>query len=255
MRKLNVTILIGVLAAVLGFGLVIAYGSNVDQRVAAGKKTQSVLVAAEALSAGATPGDLSSKVRATDLPQAYLADGALTDLKEVAGKVLLGPIGKGSQLTLSMFGQPLTAGDIQPSKGNVALAVGVELSPGVARYLTPGATVDVFATYQTGGTTAGAKTAGSSQATQRTKLFVSGVRVMSVSVGKQPEGTTDSTTSTSSGEQVVAVLDVSPQDAEKIVNATTLGSIYFGLTSVDGKGEAHTTPRGATPDDVVVSNR
>ncbi len=255
MRKLNVTILVGVLVALLGFGLVLAYGNNVDQRVADGKKTRPVLVASSTLAAGSTPGDLSNSVGAKDVPEAYIADGALTDLKDVQGQVLLGPVGSGSQLTASMFGQPLEAGAVKPSKGNLALAVGVELSPGVARYLVPGATVDVFATYQTA-TASGAATASSGAAAQRTKLFVSGVKVMSVSIGTPPAGTgSDGTTSTSGNTEVVAVLDLSPEDAEKVVNATTLGTLYFGLSSVDGSGQTHRTPRGVTPDDVVVSNR
>lgn len=253
MRKLNVTILVGVLVALLGFGLVLAYGSNVDQRVADGKKTQPVLVASQSLAAGASPGDLASQVTSQDIPTAYTAEGALTELKDVEGQVLLGPVGKGGQLTRSMFGQPVNAGAVKPSKGNVALAVGVPLSPGVARYLTPGSSVDVFVTYQSGAAGGGKNGAGLS--IQRTKLFVSDVKVMSVTVAIPAETKSGTTTSTTGSTEVVAVLDVTPTDAEKIVNATTLGTIYFGLSSVDGKGQSHTTPLGVTPDDVVVSNR
>ena len=189
-----------------------------------------------------------------DIPTAYVAEGALTDLQDVEGQVLLGPVGKDGQITKAMFGQPVDAGAVKPSEGKVALAVGVELSPGVARYLTPGSSVDVFVTYQTT-SAAGAKSASAGQSTQRTKLFVSNVKVLSVSVATLPESSQDSTTSTSSATQVIAVLDLTPADAEKVVNASTLGSIYFALSSVDGSGQQHKTPQGVTPDDVVVSNR
>ena len=55
------------------------------------------------------------------------------------------------------------------------------------------------------------------------------------------------------GAQVVAVLDLSPREAEQVVNAATLGSLYLALSSVDGTAEKHTTP-GVTPQDVVGAN-
>lgn len=257
MRKLNVTILVGVIVAIIGFALVFAYGSNVDKRVADGKRTHKVLVSTALLRQGATPAQITASTVSKDVPEAYLAEGYLTNLDSVKGLVLLGPVGQDSQLTATMFGQPLDAGAVTPSKGNVALAVQVELSPGVARYIVPGSSIDVFVTY-TGG--AGGQSASSGRVASRTKLFLSKVTVLSVSIATPPAGkdqakTDGSTATATSSALVVAVVDVSPTDAEKLVNATTLGSIYFALSSVDGKGVTHTTPTGVTPDDVVVSNR
>lgn len=263
MRKLNVTILIGVLAALVGFVLVFGYGRNVDKRVADGKATTTVLVANEALAAGATPADLARKLVATKVPKAYVADGALTDLDAVKGKVLLGPVAKGGQLTRSQFGQPAAAGSVRPGKGRVALAVGVSLTPGVARYITAGSSVDVFVTYTQAAAAQPTGSGTDSQATIAglTKLFASNVKVLSVTVAapvddanKKNGGSLGTSSQTSTGE-VVAVLDVTPADAEKLVNAATLGKLYLALSSLDGTGTTAHRTTGVTPKDVVDSNR
>lgn len=240
MRKLNITILVGLLVALVGAGLVFAYGNNVDSRVADGKTTVKVLVAGSELALGASPADLTDQVVTKDVPAAYLAEGYLTALSDVTGQVLLGPVAKGAQLTRTAFGQPGSAGAVKPSKGNDALAVGVDLTPGVARYVTAGSSVDMFVTYAGGGA--------------RTKLFASGVRVLSVTIAT-PVDKQDRTSASSPVSQVVVVVDVDPRLAEKIVNATTIGRVYLGLSALGGKADAHTTPTGANPDDVVRSNR
>jgi pilus assembly protein CpaB len=256
-RKLNTTILIGLLVAALGFVLAFAYGRNVDDRVADGKATEEVLVATEALVAGDTPTDIADKVESRAIPREYLAEGVIKSLDEVKGLVLLGPLPQDGQLTKAAFGQARDATAVKPSKGNVALAIGVDLTPGVARYITAGATVDVFATYTTG-----SGTGSQSQreaAVKRTKLFVSNVKVMSVTVAEVPKDADDEEStvadSAASVVEVVAVLDVSPAEAEQIVNAQVLGDIYLALNSVDGKGEEHKTPTGTTPEQVVGANK
>lgn len=247
MRKLNVTVLVGLLVALLGFALVFAYGNRVDSRVAEGKETVEVLVAASRAQAGLSPNELESVLEVREVPRLYVAEGALTSLEEVAGQVLLGPLAKGAQVTAAQFGSPDVAGAVKPEKGRVALAVGVSLTPGVARYVTPGSTVDVFVTYAGGG-----GGAAEDPTTRRTKLFASGIKVMSVSVAEPQESSGEG--QDPAGGQVVAVLDLSPAEAEKVVNAATLGSLYLALASVDGEVEKHTTP-GVTPEDVVGSNR
>ena len=59
MRKLNLTILVGLVVAVLGFALVFAYGSRVDSRVAEGRESVPVLVATATAAAGLTPAELT----------------------------------------------------------------------------------------------------------------------------------------------------------------------------------------------------
>jgi len=76
------------------------------------------------------------------------------------------------------------------------------------------------------------------------------VKVLAVSVAQEQSGDSRS----SAGDlmdKVVALLDMPPAAAEKLVNATTLGDIYLAETA----GANDTTPKGALPTDVVNSNR
>jgi len=261
-RKLNVTILVGVIVAVLGFAMVFAYGRNVDEKVADGRQTRPVLVITQAVPAGVTAERLSSVVEVQQVPTAYVPDGALEDLSQVSGKVLLGPLGANQQLSSASFGTQAQAaaagGAVQPSKGKVALAVQTELTPGVARYIQAGSSVDLFVTYGGASVTSGAagEATNASTSADRTKLFLSGVKVLTVEAASTTSESSDGTTSTVAVTNgVLTVLDLTPTDAERVVNATTNGKIYMGLSAVSGDAPIHRTPTGASADDVLRNNR
>ena len=270
MRKLNVAIIAGLVVAVLGFAGVFYYATTVDNRIADGKRTVSVLVAKSALPTGALSSTLTSMVQTKDVPQEYVADGYLNALTQVSGLVLLGPIAPGVQLNRADFGQPDAAtAAITPKPGRLAVAVGVDLDPGVARYITPNSRVDMFVTYDSsviaGGlpsTSAANQTLltkpGVQDPTSRTRLFMSGVTVLSVTEAPAPATGTGTTSTTGTvPSDVLVILDLSPTDSEKVINAEQLGKIYLGLAystvAADGTvtGEVHTTPTGVTPNDVI----
>lgn len=239
MRKLNISIVIGALVAVLGAALVFAYGRSVDERIADGRRTVPVLVAAAALNKGTLAQDIGEGVAVKDVPQAYVPADALRDLASVQNLELLGPVPVGGQLSRGMFGSSQGADVVRPAKGSVALAISVGITPGVARYVSSGSIVDMFVTYS-GGAGAG-----------RTKLFDSQVKVLSVTVAP-PAGAAEGEGGGQDAGQVLAVLEVVPDQAERIINATTLGSVYLALSTA---GEEHKTGAGATPADVVATTR
>jgi len=250
MRKLNVSIVVGVIVAVLGAGIVVAYGQSVDKRAASGKNAVSVLVADGDLAAGTPASEVASSVHLAKMPSAYAVDGALSDARSLTSTVgshavLTGPVPKGGQLSRSSFAETAVAGHVKPAIGHVAISVETDLSPGVARYLSVGSLVDVFATYHDVRDANGKLT----KASSRTKLFASGVKVLAVSVAQEPSG--DRNDSTALMDKVVALLDMTPAAAEKLVNATTLGDIYLAET----QSGHDNTAAGAVPTDVVSSNR
>jgi Flp pilus assembly protein CpaB len=257
MRKLNATLLLGIAVAILGFGLVLTYGRTVERRIAEGRETTPVLVASTDLVTGTPVASLTEgrSFMLTDVPKAYVPEDVLTNLNAVRGQVLLGPVPQGTQLSKGLFGSAATAAAVTPSANGVALAVEVGLSPGVARYLSVGSIVDVFVTYTGGGSSADTGGETSSQASSRTKLFLSGAKVLAVSVAERSSTDGKTTPEASAGAPtagVIVVLDVSPQDAERVVNAVSIGQLYLGLSSLDAH---HTTPTGVIPDDVVNANR
>jgi len=226
MRKLNVTVIIGVIVAVLGAGMVLAYGQTVDRRVSEGKSPVNVLVADGDLSAGTPASELRGRVHVVRMPSAFAVDNALNSVDALADEVegtsvLTGPVPRGGQLAQSMFADPAAAGRVNPAKGHVALAVQTDLAPGVARYLAVGEHVDVFGTYQN----ARSSTGNVSKASDRTKLFASHVKVLAVSVAEQENS--DDSSADDLTDKTVVLLELSPRDAERVVNANTLGSVYL----------------------------
>jgi Flp pilus assembly protein CpaB len=252
MRKLNVTVIAGILAAVIGAGLVFVYGHNVDNKISDGRRTVGVLVADTALGAGMPAASVAAHVHVAQIPSAYVVKDAVSSTSALTtasaqNAVLVGSVPEGGQIAASDFAAAAAAGRLSPSPGDVALSIETPLSSGVAHYLQPGQLVDVFVTYS------GGSGSGSSLVAGRTKLFASGVKVLSVSVAQSSgNGSSGSNTSASSPDgSVLVLLDLSPQNAEKVVNATTLGTIYLAYTT----GTHDRTPSGATPDSVVRSNR
>lgn len=256
MRKLTVTVVVGLVVAMLGAGLVYWYGSRVDERIADGKETTPVLVTKKDLAVGTPSSALEPDVETRQIPRAYVPAGAVQRLEDLAGLVLLGPLPAQTQLNKLQFGSPAEVALVEPSQGNIALAVQVGISPGVARYVRVGSFVDIFVTYSGGGAIGG-QTGAQSVANRRTKLFLSNIRVLAVSIAEQTteqqqqsdQGGVAGRVGTT-GSQVIAVLDLTAPESERVVNAVTLGELYLGLSKTK-----HTTPTGVVPEDVITSNR
>jgi Flp pilus assembly protein CpaB len=248
MRKLNATVIVGIVVAVLGAGMVFAYGQTVDKHASGGNNPVSVLVADGDLAAGTPASALKGNVHVLKVPSAYVVNGALGNVTALTstlpeGSVLTGPVPKGGQLSRGAFADPAAAGRVNPSSGHVALAVQTDLAPGVARYLAVGEYVDVFGTYREVRDQNGKLTKASSV----TKLFASHVRVLAVSVAETQSNSKDTTDLV---DKTVVLLDLLPADAQRVVNVTTLGTIYLAYST-----NGHRTPTGASPSDVVSSNR
>src|SRR4051794_30408416 len=97
MRRLNISIVVGIVVAVLGAGIVVAYGQSVDKRVASGKQLVDVLVADSDLEAGTPANEITDRVHVQQVPSSYVATGALDSIGALTGdlpvdSVLAGPI-------------------------------------------------------------------------------------------------------------------------------------------------------------------
>ena len=90
MRKLNLSIVVGVIVAVLGAGMVVAYGQSVNKRIASGKHPVAVLVANSDLGAGTPASELASKVHVQQMPSAYVASGALDSVGALTSSLTKG---------------------------------------------------------------------------------------------------------------------------------------------------------------------
>jgi len=155
--------------------------------------------------------------------------GGFTKIEEVAGRIVLYPLPKGEpilerQLAAAGAGAGLTA-DIPP--GMRAISVRSDEVVGVAGFLLPGAHVDVLMTFH------------SALAPEPQTLTVL-QDVVVLAVGQQthpqPDGKPISVN--------VVTLLLKPEDAEKVVLATSLGVIYFVLRNGADAEQALSPPVG-----------
>jgi pilus assembly protein CpaB len=197
-------------------------------RVVAPQK-QLYVAADKALDAGELlkPGSL----RMVAWPAATPLVGGFTRIDEAAGRVVLYPLPKGEpilerQLAAPGAGAGLTA-KIPP--GMRAISVRSDEVVGVAGFLLPGTHVDVLMTYHSVTTPE-----------PRTLTALQDVVVLAAGQQIQPEA---------DGKPIsvnVVTLLLKPEDAEKLVLATSLGGIYFVLRNGADEEQAVNPPVGLT---------
>ncbi|MGW5633908.1 Flp pilus assembly protein CpaB [Streptomyces sp. NPDC003832] len=77
------------------------------------------------------------------MPERWLSDNAVTDLRDVEGKIAVTPLKKGSLLQSDMIvAQPA----LRPGQQEVAIMI--DAATGVAGKITPNSTVNVYATFE-----------------------------------------------------------------------------------------------------------
>ena len=157
--------------------------------------------------------------------------GGFTRIEDVAGRVVLYPLPKGEpilerQLAAVGAGAGLTA---EIPSGMRAISVRSDEVVGVAGFLLPGTHVDVLMTYH------------STIAPEPQTLTVL-QDVVVLAAGQQIQPQTD-------GKPIsvnVVTLLLKPEDAEKLVLATSLGGIYFVLRNGADEEQALSPPVGLT---------
>jgi pilus assembly protein CpaB len=203
-----------------------------SRRVAKGTRVsvpqrQLYVAAGQPLEAGELlkPGSL----QLIEWPASSPITGGFTKIEQVAGRIVLYPLSKGEpilerQLAAAGAGAGLTT-DIPP--GMRAISVRSDEVVGVAGFLMPGAHVDVLMTFH------------SALAPEPQTLTVL-QDVVVLAVGQQthpqPDGKPISVN--------VVTLLLKPEDAEKVVLATSLGVIYFVLRNGADTEQALSPPVG-----------
>ncbi len=188
---------------------------------------QRYVAASEPLEAGALLKPASLQL--VDWPASSPLIGGFTKIDDVAGRIVLYPLPKGEpilerQLAAAGSGAGLTA-NIPP--GMRAISVRSDEVVGVAGFLLPGAHVDVLMTFHS-----------AIAPEPRTLTVLQDVVVLAVGQQShpQPDGKPMSVN--------VVTLLLKPEDAEKVVLATSLGVIYFVLRNGADQEQALSPPVG-----------
>jgi pilus assembly protein CpaB len=133
-----------------------------------------------------------------EMPERWLSDNAVTDLSQIRGKIAVTTLREGSLLQTDMIvDQPA----LKPGQQEVAIMV--DAATGVAGKITPGSTVNVYATFE------GAREGAPSQS----KIIVTNAKVIDV------------------GE--ITALD--PEESDRTQEPTDAVPITFALSTLDAQ--------------------
>ncbi|MFC4032720.1 Flp pilus assembly protein CpaB [Streptomyces polygonati] len=193
-RRGVVLLVVSVLCAVAAFAGVVAVVGNARSQV--GSKVTAYELTSD-VPAYTALGD--AKVRRISVPKRWLPDTAVRDLGELQGKIAAVPLKKGSLLQSDMVAdQP----QLQP--GQMEIAIMIDAETGVAGKITPGARVNIFATFK-----------GKEQRDPDiSKLMVADAQVIDVGEIKAFDSNSNSQRLSEQGVPITFALDV--RDAQRI---------------------------------------
>ncbi len=149
-RSNNLIIVLGLLTAVVGAGLVLLLvgrgGDGTSTTTAGSGGTVPVLVAKKAIPLGAAGGDIGESVEVRQVPAVTRSSDALVSLGELADRTTTMAIGPDQQLRSAFFRQRTVRGDaIKVPDGKQAVAMSVPYINAGGGYVGPGDRINVYA--------------------------------------------------------------------------------------------------------------
>ena len=166
-----------------------------------------------------------ASLKLVDWPEASPVDGAFTKPDDVAGRMLMYPISAGEPITEHQLAAAGAAAGLSTRipDGMRAISLRTDQIVGVAGFLLPGTRVDVLVTFHV----LPSNTPVTSTVLQDAQVLAAGQKMQPDPDGKVAPA------------DVVTLL-VNPMDAERVVLASTQGSVHFVLRN----GEDHTLVAG-----------
>ncbi len=225
------------LMAVVGTFALMAYVQSAKDKAVAGERMVTVLVAKDRIAKGTAVSKLGAAVKRTEVPAKVRAEGAVTSLDSLKGRVTATELLPGEQIVAPRFVTPEQArsGTVTVPPGLLRVSVGLSAERMVGGAVTPGETVAVFASFapQVG--------------PYETHLTLHKVLVVAVAYGQAPDeagaGAKDTKSSDDKdGEDKVSVapsgnlivtLALDAPSAEKLVFAAEHGSVWLGAEPKD----------------------
>ncbi|WP_309061934.1 Flp pilus assembly protein CpaB [Streptomyces sp.] len=137
-RRGVILLLLSVLCALGAFAGVLSVISDVKSKV--GPEVTAYRLKADVAPYTVLGTDQFEKIK---MPERWLSENAVTDLREIRGKIAVTTLREGSLLQSDMIvDQPA----LQPGQQEVAIMI--DAATGVAGKITPGSTVNVYATFE-----------------------------------------------------------------------------------------------------------
>lgn len=223
MGRRTLLLIAALVVAALGTVLIFVYVNNVKEEAEGGAAPVDVLVATQQVAAGTSAADASNagSFELQTVPTDAAAEGALTDISIISDQVALAPIFPGQQILAQMFGQPGSETGLNVPEDKLAISVQLGDPERVAGFVAPGSNVAIFATV-TGTGTIG----------ESTQVLLPDVEVIGVgatTLATEVTTTDDGASTTEEIPKALLTLAVDQKEAQKVINAQSGGSLYFGL--------------------------
>ena len=215
-----------VLSLVAGVVAVILAASWVGQKAA--ENTTPVVVSMRDLDLGAPL--LPAALQTVPWPTAAMPDGVFQDAKKLEGRVVKTPMYKGEPILEQKLAAPGSKGGL-PSliqNGKRAISVHVNEVVGVAGFTLPGSYVDIMVN------TMEAKDARDSKEVSVSKIVLKRILVLAIAQEANRDETKPKVVS-------AVTLEVTPEEAEKIDLARSIGSLSLVLRNPLDEADATTT--------------
>lgn len=235
MRTRVIGAAVALVLAVFGTLVVVTYVASADSRAFAGTKTKEVFVVATRVPEGTAAAALGDLVHLESVPARMVAEGSVTDLKQLAGEVASADLMPGEQLLVSRFADPKSLaveGEVTVPEGMQEITIQLDPLRVLGGQLVAGDRVGVFISWT------------DKDQESYTHLVFDKVLVTKVQGAPAPAPTSDGGGDVVGSqavptESVLVTLARNAPDAERVVWASEFGKIWLSkqptMASAQGK--------------------
>jgi pilus assembly protein CpaB len=230
MGRRTILLIVAVVVAVVGSGMVFLYVKGADDRAKQAQAPVAVLKAVAQIEPGESLADASAagKIDLMDVPAEQRLEGAMDSIGESGGLVALARIYPNEQVTSTKFGTTGEQDTFSMPPGKFAISVNMTDTGRVAGFVAPGSKVALFVNAPVGR----AQEPG-------VRLLLPDVQVIAVAQTTVTTATTTNgegaATTTEALPRTLTTLAVDQEEAEKVLLATKVGEISFGLLNEKSK--------------------
>lgn len=238
--KRSAALLLAVVLAGVATAALVSYVQNLEDKAFEGQELVQVFVAKDDIPLGTSAEAALQRglIERQEIPRKVAVEGAIVSLDDIRGRVAGVTILKGEQILAARFVERAQAGRGLPiPQGRQAMAVQVDIPPGVAGFIRPGNRVSIIASLDVPGP-------GGDEGT-RAQFLLQNIEVLAVGARTVTSGDGDEDRREST--RVLMTLAVSPAEAEKLAFAIFEGEIYFTLLP---PGQAPTRTPGRTAQNI-----
>lgn len=232
MRTRLIALIAAIALAVVGGVLLVLYVRGVQSEAAAGAAPTPVYVVTAPVAPGTPASRLGTSVELREVPGAYVVDGAVDDLAELAGMVATAALIPGEQLVEGRFATPddfaAEGGTVEVPEGMQEVSLAVPAARIVGGRVSAGSHVGVWVS------------SGSGSAATTTLLIEQALVTATGTAGSSAP------TAGSTGDLTVT-LALSGDDTARLIHSAEFGSLWFSLQFDDTLPPQSATTTGATP--------